>query len=520
MKLIGADFFYDLSAKIRFLSVHQHLIEFLKHFNLFLSHTYSKKTFMKHKILIFSSVLLLFASASAQTASPTLYSEKTIREMERIQDFALKSDYALRQTAYLSNNIGPRLSGSPQAARAVEYVAGELRKLGLEVRLQKLLVPHWVRGEERGELIEFEGMARGTTQKVVLTALGGSVATPKEGLTAEIVVVHDFNELNRLGRGKIQGKIVLFNNKFDKQLAESGFGLEAYGQAVQYRSGGAIAAGRLGAVGVLVRSAGSSQNRLVHTGGMRYEANVPKIPAAAVSNEDAEMIAYLAKMGAVRIRLVLTPQTLPDAVSYNVIADLKGSEKPDEIVIVSGHLDSWDLGTGALDDAAGVAVSMQVPFILNQLKLKPKRTIRVIAFMNEENGLVGGTKYAEEESANIAKHFAAIESDLGASHPLGFLFSGKREALPYFTQISNVLRKQGAAMVGFREGGVGADIGPLTTKGVPSFANWFDTRTYFNYHHTEADTFDKVNPKELAENGSLVAVLAYGLANLEQPLPR
>ncbi len=477
---------------------------------------------MKYKILIFASILLLFASASAQTPSPTplLYSEKTIRELERIQDFALKSDYALKQTAYLSNNIGPRLTGSPQAARAVEYVADEMRKLGLQVRLQKLTVPHWVRGEERGELVEFNGMAKGTTQKIVLTALGGSIATPKEGLTAEIVVVSNFEELSALGRGQVAGKIVLFNNKFDKQLAESGFGLEAYGQAVQFRGGGAIAAGRLGAAGVLVRSPGSSQNRLVHTGGMRYEANVPKIPAAAVSNEDAEMIAYLAKMGKVRIRLILTPQTLPDTTSYNVIADLKGSEKPDEIVIVSGHLDSWDLGTGALDDAAGVAVSMQVPFILNQLKIRPKRTIRFIAYMNEENGLVGGRKYAEEENTNISKHFAAIESDLGASHPLGFLFAGKREALSYFAPISNILRKQGAGLVDYREGGVAADIGPLTQKGVPSFANWFDTRTYFNYHHTEADTFDKVNPKELAENGSLVAVLAYGLANLEQPLPR
>lgn len=478
---------------------------------------------MKRKALLFTSILLfLFSSAAAQTPSPTpaLYTEKTIREMERIQEFALKSDYALRQTAYLSNNIGPRLTGSAQAERAVRYVADEMRRLGLEVRLQKLIVPHWVRGEERGELVEFEGMAANTTQKIVLTALGGSIATPKEGITAEVVVVNSFDELNALGREKVAGKIVLFNNKFDKALAESGFGSQAYGQAVQYRSGGAIAAGRLGAIAALVRSAGGSQNRLVHTGGMRYADDAPKIPAAAVSFEDAELMANLAKTGKVRMRLILTPQILPDTTSYNVIADLKGSEKQDEVVIVSGHLDSWDLGTGALDDAAGVAVAMQVPFILKQLKLRPKRTIRVIAYMNEENGLVGGRTYAQEEDANIAKHFAAIESDLGASHPLGFLFAGKREALPYFAPVSDVLRSQGAALIDFREGGVAADIGPLTNKGVPSFANWFDTRTYFNYHHTEADTFDKVNPKELAENGSLVAVLAYGLANLEQPLPR
>jgi len=253
---------------------------------------------------------------------------------------------------------------------------------------------------------------------------------------------------------------------------------------------------------------------------MRYIDGVTKIPAAAVSYEDAEIIAYLAKTGTVRIRLLLTPKTLPDTTSYNVIADMKGSEKPDEIVIVSGHLDSWDLGTGALDDACGVAVSMQVPYLLRQLKIRPKRTIRVIAYMNEENGLVGGATYAREEQANIEKHFAAIESDLGASHPLGIGFTGKPEVLAFLAPISNILREQGAGISQLIPGGVGADIGPLTQAGVPSFAPFLDTRTYFNYHHTEADTFDKIDPKHLAETGSVMAVLAYGLANLEQPLPR
>jgi len=459
---------------------------------------------------------------NAQTAVPTpvLYSARTLEELRTISQSALTSDYAYRQTAYISNNIGPRLTGSAQAERAVQYVAAEMRKLGLDVRLQKLSVPHWVRGDEKAELVEFPGMASGTTQKVVLTALGGSIATPSGGITAEIVVVKNFAELEALGRGKVEGKIVLFNNKFDTEMAESGFGGNAYGNAVQYRGRGATAAGKLGAIAVLVRSAGGSQNRLVHTGGMRYDPNIKAIPAAAVSFEDAETIAYLAKMGAVKIRLLLTPQTLPNTTSYNVIADLKGSEKPDEVVIVSGHLDSWDLGTGALDDACGVAVSMQVPFLLKQLKLRPKRTIRMIAYMNEENGLVGGTTYAQEESANISKHFAAIESDLGASHPLGFLFTGNADALGFFGPVSDVLREHGAGIAELQPGGVGADIGPLTQKGVPSFAPNFDTRTYFNYHHTEADTFDKIDPRHLAESGSVMAVLAYALANLERDLPR
>lgn len=469
-------------------------------------------------------VLLFFAAASAavaQTPAPTpqLYSEQTLSDLRAIQKASLESDYALKQTAYLSNNIGPRISGSPQAERSVQYVAEELRKLGLNVRLQKVMVPHWVRGIETGELIQFEGMADGTTQKVVLTALGGSVATPPEGMTAEIVVVNNFAELNALGRTGIEGKIVLFNNKFDVEMQSAGYGGAAYGQAVAYRFAAAMQAAPLGAVAVLVRSAGGSQNRLAHTGMMGYADGVKKIPGAAVSYEDAETIAYLAKMGKVRIKLTLTPQTLPDAPSYNVIGDLAGSEKPDEVVIVSGHLDSWDLGTGALDDAAGVAVAMQVANTLKQLKLKPKRTVRVIAWMNEESGGAGSRAYALEQDANVSRHFAALESDLGATHPLGFVFAGKAEALPFLTPIANILGTQGAGLSQI-QANVGADVGPLTRKGVPSFAPWFDQRTYFNYHHTAADTFDKVNPKAIAEVASVMSVLAYGLANLEQPLPR
>ncbi len=471
--------------------------------------------------LLFCLALALSYSAIAQVPTPTplLYSDSTIAAMSRVQQAALQSDYSYNQAGYMANNIGPRLSGSAQAARSVEYVAAEMRKLGLDVRLQKCMVPHWVRGEENGELIEFEGMAAGTAQKVVLTALGGSIATPAGGMTGEIVVVKDFDELNALGRKGIEGKIVLFNHKFDREMQASGFGGAAYGQAVQYRFAGAMTAARLGAIAVLVRSAGGSQNRLAHTGVMGYADGVTKIPGAAVSYEDAETIAWLAKAGKVRIKLTMTPQTLPDIESYNVIADLKGSEKPDEIVIVSGHLDSWDLGTGAIDDASGVAMAMGVPAILTQLKIKPKRTIRFIAYMNEENGGRGSAAYFDAEKNNVSNHFAAIEADLGASHPLGFLFAGKAGAMPYFAPISKVLLTQGAGQTQV-QGGVGADIDPLTRAGVPSFAPWFNQQTYFNYHHTAADTFDKIDPRQMAENASLVAVLAYGLANLEQPLPR
>ncbi len=475
---------------------------------------------MKQKILFITAIFLfsiISVTAQQPTPTPLLYTDQTLEQMRQIQNFTLKSDYALKQTAYLTNNIGPRLSGSAQAERAVQYVAEEMRKLGLEVQLQELKVPHWVRGLETGELVAFEGMANGTTQKIVLTALGGSIATPESGLIAEVIVVGSFEELEKLPRKQVEGKIVLFNYKFDREMANIGFGGNAYSLATQYRGGSAIAAAKKGAVASLVRSAGGSQNRLPHTGGMRYEEGVTKIPGAAVTFEDAETMAYLAKMGTIRMKLVLTPKTLPDATSYNVIADLKGSEKPDEIIVVSGHLDSWDLGTGALDDAVGVSMAMQTVFTLKQLKLKPKRTIRVVAFMNEENGFVGARTYAAK--ADAAKHFAAIEGDLGASHPLGIIFAGKQEAVPYLRPIADILSSQGASQIDVRPN-ASSDISTLTALGVPSFSPFFDTRTYFNYHHNAADTFDKVNPKELAENASVMAVLAYGLANLEQPLPR
>jgi carboxypeptidase Q len=477
-----------------------------------------------------TAVLILFSAASAaaqhrpeQTPSPTPtpvpYPPQLVKEMKQLQQAALQSNYAYRQTAYLSNNIGPRLSGSAQAQKAVEYVAEELRRLGLEVKLQRLMVPHWVRGEEQAALVSYPGQAAGTVQKIVLTALGDSVATPPAGLTAEVIVVNSFDELTALGREKAAGKIVLFNVRFDKRMAEQGFGGQAYGQAINYRGKGPSAAARLGAVAALVRSIGGGEYRLPHTGQTRYEEDAPKIPAAAVAAEDAELIAHLAGEGRVRMRLLLTPQRLPDAVSYNVIADLKGSEHPEQIVIVSGHLDSWDLGTGALDDAAGVAMAMQTAQLIKQLKLRPRRTIRVIAYMNEENGTVGAKTYAKEYEVELANHFAAIESDLGAGHPLGFSVKAPPAALPLLEPISNVLESSGAGLSQLSDS-TGTDIEPLSKAGVPTFAPWQDSRTYFDYHHTAADTLDKVVPRELAENAAVMAVLAYGLANMPYTLPR
>src|SRR6266576_808750 len=461
------------------------------------------------------------ASSPNVSPSPTppVFSTQTLSELKQLQKAALESDYAYRQVAHLANNIGPRLSGSAQAAKAVEYVAAELKALGCNVQLEKVMVPHWVRGEETAALVQFPGQAPNTTQKIVLCALGGSVATPENGIETEVLVVKNFDELKSMPREKIAGKIVLFNYPFDKQMAAEGRSFQAYGKAVVYRSDGPSAAARQGAVACLIRSVGGADYRLPHTGMTDYAKDVPKIPAGAVTSEDADLIVNLARQGPVRMKLVLTPQTLPDAESANVIGDIKGSEHPEQVIVVSGHLDSWDLGTGAIDDGAGVAVSMEVANVIQKLHLKPKRTIRVIAWMNEENGSRGSKQYAKDHGKEMSRHFAAMETDGGAGHPLGINIKGKPEVKKMLAPVAAILQESGAGVLNFVEH-CGVDIEPLDKSDVPAFCPIQNSRFYFNYHHTAADTLDKIVPRELAENSAVVAVITYALANMEQPLPR
>ena len=326
------------------------------------------------------------SSSPAPASTPVVFSPQTLADLKRLRQAALNSDYAYRQVAHLANNIGPRLSGSAQANKAVEYVAAELKAIGCEVELERVMVPHWVRGEETASLVQFPGQAENTTHNIVLCALGASVATPPEGITAEVIAVKTFDELKSLPREKVAGKIVLFNYSFDKEMAAQGRGGDAYAQAVVYRADGPSSAARQGAIACLIRSVGGADYRIPHTGQTNYADDAAKVPAAAVTAEDADLIANLISEGAVKMHLVLTTQTLPDVESYNVIGDVKGSDHPEQVVIVSGHLDSWDLGTGAIDDGAGVAVSMEAANLVRKLHLRPKRTIRVIAWMNEENG--------------------------------------------------------------------------------------------------------------------------------------
>src|SRR5437870_11489698 len=298
-------------------------------------------------LLVSFAFLVLAASSNAQsgspiegstatptpTATPIVFSPQTLADLQRLQQAALSSDYAYKQVAHLANNIGPRLSGSAQAAKAVEYVASELKTIGCEVQLEKVIVPQWVRGEETAALVQFPGQANNTTQKIVLCALGASVATPANGITAEVIAVRNFDELKSLPREKVAGRIVLFNYPFDKQMAAEGRGNEAYGEAVVYRSDGPSAAARQGAVACLIRSVGGADYRLPHTGQTNYAKDAPKMPGGAVTAEDADLIADLVRQGSVKMKLTLTPQQLPDVESYNVIGDIKGSEHPEQVII-------------------------------------------------------------------------------------------------------------------------------------------------------------------------------------------
>jgi hypothetical protein len=437
-------------------------------------------------------------------------------DLAKLRDAALADDYAYKQLEYLTDSIGPRPQGSPQADAAARYVADEMRKLGLDVHLEPVPVRHFMRGIDTAELVEYPGQVEGTRQKIVVTALLGNSPTTDAGITADVVVVNDFDELKALGRDKVAGKIVLYNYVYDHRKALAGRSGPAYGEAVLYRGSGAKAAYEMGAVGSLVRSAGDGAFRLAHTG---WSADAP-IPSGAVSAEDAGLIARLAARGKVRLHLTLTTQQGPEGQGYNVVADLKGSEHPEQIVIVSGHLDSWDLGTGAIDDGAGVVVAMETAELVHRLGLHPKRTIRVIAWMNEEAGATGRDAYAKDHAAEIPNHVAAMESDGGAEHPLGFRVKISKAGEQELSPVQEVLRPIGANLLDQVPDSPDTDIEPLVDKGVPGFGVWQNGLTYFTYHHTAADTLDKVVPQELRENAACMAVMGYALADMTEPLAK
>lgn len=439
--------------------------------------------------------------------------------LDRIRETAAASPWAWQHLADLTDKIGPRLSGSPQGAAAIEQLAAALRATGARVRLQPVKVPHWVRGAERAELVYYPGQPPGLRQELHLTALGGSAATPETGVTAHVVVVHDFAELQARA-GEVRGNIVYFDEHFDQALADGGHSSEAYGQAGTFRFVGPDAAARLGAAAALLRSVGGAEYRLPHTGATVWQEGTRPIAAAALAAEDGDLLVRLARQGPVDLHLVLTPRTLPDADGANLIADWPGREKPDEVVVVSGHLDSWDLGTGAIDDGGGVIAAAAVIDVLRQLDAHPRRTVRFIAWANEENGGRGGQAYADSVADALALQTAAIESDAGSGHAMGITAAIAHDALARLKPVALALQPLGAAVLRRADTAQGADIARLQKAGVPGFSPLVDQRHYFDFHHTAADTLDKIAPQELRAQVAVLAVLAYFLAEVPDPLPR
>jgi carboxypeptidase Q len=432
--------------------------------------------------------------------SPTVRIDRYRAAAARIIGAALTSDRAYSRLAHLTDHIGHRLSGSQNLERAIEWAVTEMKRDKLDnVRAEKVMVPHWVRGEESLEMLA------PVPRKLQMLGLGNSIGTPAEGITAEAVVVRDFAELDRLGE-QVRGKIVVYNAPFVN-----------YGATVAYRLQGASRAARYGAVAALVRSITPVSLQTPHTGAMNYDPNQPKIPVAAVTIEVAEFLQRMNDRGDhPRLRLKMEAKFLPDAESANVIAELKGSEKPDEIVLVGGHFDSWDVGQGAHDDGGGCIVAWEAVRLLKELGLKPRRTIRVVLYTNEENGLRGGNAYRDAYRAELAKHVLAIESDSGVYHPEGFGLAATAplQVRSNMMEIAKLLSGIGADQIA-TDGG-GADIGPLMREGVIGASLDMDEEHYFDIHHTPADTLDKVNPRDLAFCVATMAVMAYVVADLPE----
>ena len=425
----------------------------------------------------------------------------------RLVGIAMTDGRAYQLAESLTDGIGPRPSGSEGAARAVKWAVAQMNALGFKnVHTETVRVPHWIRGAAEAEVVA------PAPQAMHVTALGPSVPTGPAGITAEVVEVAGFEELKTLGAGA-RGKIVLFNPR-TMQRART---FDEYGRAVAVRGGGATAAAKLGALAVLVRSAGTGAYRLPHTGGLRYDDATPKIPAAAVSLEDADLLHRLLHAGEqVRVHLLLTPKFDGEVESANVIGEVPGRERAREVVLLGAHLDSWDLGTGAIDDAAGCAVVLDAARSIASVGRAPRRTVRVVLFMNEEMGLSGARAYALDHAGELARHVAAVEVDSGEGRPSGFGVVGAG-GVALLKRIVAPLATVGAAAVSEVQD-AGADLLPMNGK-VPLFTIDQDLTTYFDWHHTAADTFDKIEPLDLALNTAAIAVAAYGLADARETLP-
>ena len=438
----------------------------------------------------------------ARLPAPHVVLPEHFADANRIIDAALKDSTAYHRLAEMTDTFGNRLSGTPALERTIDWIIAKMKEDGLQnVRGEPVMVPVWVRGAESAQLVSPR------TQNLPMLGLGGSIATPPAGITADVIVVGSFSDLAAKA-AQARGKIVLFDVPFTN-----------YGETVQYRGRGAIEAAKVGAVAALVRSVTPYSQRTPHTGGMFYDSTVRRIPAAAVTVEDAEMMHRMQTRGErIRAKLVMSAKTLPDAPSRNVMGEIVGAEKPDEVVVFGGHIDSWDVGRGAMDDGGGVVVAWEAVKLLQRLGLKPRRTIRVVGWTNEENGGRGGQGYRDAHKADVDKHVLAIESDGGVFKPQGFGFNGSDAALDVVKQIGTLLdRIESGSIV---KGGGGADIAPIMALGVPGLGLNVDGTKYFWYHHTEADTIDKLDPHDMALCVATMAVMAYVVADMPETLPR
>lgn len=442
---------------------------------------------------------VLFACVFALLANDAMLSQEALTTAAKLRDEALKGNGAYEIVESLTTEVGPRRAGTPADRAAVAWGVAKLNELGFDkVWTDPVTFPFWIRGEESCEVVS------PFPQPLHITALGNSVGTPDEGIQAEVVLVPDFEALASMDQTKVDGKIVFINNRMERTRTGQG-----YGVAVIARRSGASASAKLGAVAVLIRSIGTDSHRFPHTGVMRYQDAIAKIPAAALSNPDANLLERMIGRGKpVTVKLTLSSRSGGTKVTHNVIGEIKGSSRPDEVVLLGAHLDSWDLGTGALDDGAGVGIVTEAARLIGTLPRRPARTIRVVLFGNEEEGLYGARAYAEKYGDAVGKHIIGAESDFGADKIWSFMPNVDENALPIMRQIHSVLEPLGVEM-GPNTGWGGPDMGPMRQLGMPVATLFQDGTDYFDYHHTADDTLDKIDPANMRQNVAAYVAFAY-----------
>lgn len=457
------------------------------------------KIIIKIWISLFFSLLL--TTQSIAQFQPGNYSD----ESQKIIKTLLQDSEGFERLTTFVDAYPHRLSGSEGLENAIDWIVQKMREDNelSNIRTQEVMVPHWVRGDESATLIT------PYTKELPMLGLGGSVATPENGIKAEVLIVNSFKDLEEKS-DQAKDKIVLYNVPFT-----------SYGETVQYRMNGAVEAARHGAVASLIRTVGSYSMQTPHTGTSRYEEGIKKIPHAAITIEDAKLIQRMANRGKeIVINLKMDARTLKDAPSRNIIAEIRGTEKPQEIVVIGGHIDAWDVGQGAMDDAGGCFAAWQALRIMKELGLRPKRTIRLVMWTNEENGLRGGTEYKNMvmDNETLANHILAIESDSGVFNPKGFGFTGSDKAFEIIQSVGQLLEPINAGSI--KRGGGGADIGPLMQEGIPGMGLRVNSTRYFWYHHSPADTIDKLKESEFNKCAAALAVMSYVVADMDQTLPQ